>query len=250
MSYLTVKNWNRFQHYKNRKPPWIKFYTEVIEEFDDAGNANDIFALSDSAKLTLLLAWLLASHFGGHLPDRNSAWFRQRLGIEGVNLKELMAKGFIDASNDASSGTPSALAAEIEGEIEKDSCSPAVNFSDDFLAFWQTYPKKKKKGDAWKAWKQVRKSLPPAEDLLESVRLHIASWDWRKNGGEFIPLPATYLRSQSWEDEMPHAIKVGAGLVCINDSRPRAEGSEYCSVCLEGIIARRKAMGIADSEVE
>lgn len=120
MPHFSVKNWAKFQHYKNRKPPWIKLYTSIIDEFDEDGNPNDTFALSDSAKLTLLLAWLLASHFNGHLPDKDAEWFSKRLGIREINFKELIDKGFVDASElaseVASNIAPKVLAPETEGE--------------------------------------------------------------------------------------------------------------------------------------
>ena len=31
MSYLRVTNWDQHQHYKNRKPPWIKFYVALLD---------------------------------------------------------------------------------------------------------------------------------------------------------------------------------------------------------------------------
>ena len=122
MGTYRIKNWERFQHYRDRRPPWIKFYTEIIEEFDEAGNVNDLFALSDSAKLTLVLAWALASHFGGHLPDKDEKWFAHRLGIRSINLKELIDKGFIIASDYASMDA-SDLATEVlspEGELQRE----------------------------------------------------------------------------------------------------------------------------------
>ena len=27
--YISLTNWDKFQHYKTRKPPWVKFYTDL-----------------------------------------------------------------------------------------------------------------------------------------------------------------------------------------------------------------------------
>lgn len=32
MTYLRVRNWERFQHYKKRRPPWVKFYVELLDD--------------------------------------------------------------------------------------------------------------------------------------------------------------------------------------------------------------------------
>lgn len=28
--YIRIVNWDRYQHYKNRRPPWIKLYTDGV----------------------------------------------------------------------------------------------------------------------------------------------------------------------------------------------------------------------------
>lgn len=70
-----------------------------------------------------------------------------------------------------------------------------------FDAFWKAYPKKKSKGDAEKAWKK----LNPNEQLLATMLARIeqakTSEQWMKDGGQFIPYPATWLNKKGWEDE-------------------------------------------------
>jgi Helix-turn-helix domain len=70
-----------------------------------------------------------------------------------------------------------------------------------FDRFWSVYPKKRNKGDAWKAWR----ALKPGEDLVIAIVAAVArakeSVQWRKDAGQFIPYPATWLRARGWEDE-------------------------------------------------
>lgn len=70
-----------------------------------------------------------------------------------------------------------------------------------FDRFWSAYPKKKAKGDAEKAWKQIK----PDSDLLAVILAAIdrakGSDDWTKDSGKYIPFPATWLRAKRWEDE-------------------------------------------------
>lgn len=68
--------------------------------------------------------------------------------------------------------------------------------------FWKAYPKKLAKGDARKAWVQTRKARPPADELVAVVEAQKATADWKKNGGQFIPYPATWLRSSGWENDV------------------------------------------------
>lgn len=77
-------------------------------------------------------------------------------------------------------------------------------YTDEFQEFWKHYPKKKSKDDAWKAWK-ARKDRPPIGVIMASIADHIRSVDWTKDGGKYIPHPATWLRAGSWMDEVEFA---------------------------------------------
>ncbi len=69
-----------------------------------------------------------------------------------------------------------------------------------FAEFWSAYPKKKNKGDAEKAWKVVKPNADLLAKILKAVEVAKAGNDWRKDGGQFIPFPATWLRAKGWED--------------------------------------------------
>ena len=125
-----VKNWSKFQHYKNRNPPWIRFYVEVLDDYKADGAENDFHALPDDAKLTMVLIWALASRYGGVLPRVDSAWLAVKLGIKNVAVAPLIHGGFLipfgdastDASTDASAGarpstsTSTSTSSETEGD--------------------------------------------------------------------------------------------------------------------------------------
>ncbi len=32
--YLRVHNWDKFQHYSGRRPPWVKFHVELLDDYD------------------------------------------------------------------------------------------------------------------------------------------------------------------------------------------------------------------------
>ena len=70
----------------------------------------------------------------------------------------------------------------------------------DFELFWSEYPRKVGKKAARKAW-DLAKDLPPPEEVLAAVRRSRASADWIKDGGKFIPHPATWLNQGRWMDE-------------------------------------------------
>jgi len=69
----------------------------------------------------------------------------------------------------------------------------------EFDIFWQAYPKKRAKADAEKAWKKVGVDITV---ILNAIALQRKSPDWLKDGGQYIPLPASWLNARRWEDEM------------------------------------------------
>lgn len=73
----------------------------------------------------------------------------------------------------------------------------------DFLKFWKLYPRKSAKGAALRAWKGIARPRPSAADLEAALQRACTSPDWRKDGGQFVPYPAKWLRARSWEDELP-----------------------------------------------
>jgi hypothetical protein len=70
--------------------------------------------------------------------------------------------------------------------------------SDDFDAFWQAYPKKTGKGYCREIWKREKLTI---DMVLPGLRKAIASGDWQKDQGKFIPNPSTWLNQGRWEDD-------------------------------------------------
>lgn len=77
-----------------------------------------------------------------------------------------------------------------------------VEFSADFEAFWDEYPRKVGKGKAFDAFGKAAKSgqWPGIEAVIGAVRKARGSEQWRKEGGQFIPHPATWLNQMRWFD--------------------------------------------------
>lgn len=99
---LAVRNWAKFQHYKDRSPPWIKLYTELL---DDAA----FLGLPDAAKGQLCALFLLAAKRGNVLPEK-AATLRVLCGCTGkFYLSELIAGGWLVSvsASDGDSGSAS-----------------------------------------------------------------------------------------------------------------------------------------------
>lgn len=89
MEYIQVKNWEEFQHYKDRTPPWIKMYNHLLDDFEFS-------CLPDASKAHLLSIWLLASRTGNRIPN-NARWIGNKINAtEDVDLQSLINSGFLE----------------------------------------------------------------------------------------------------------------------------------------------------------
>lgn len=95
MGHFSVKNFKKFQHYKDRSPPWIKFYNESLDDYALA-------ALPDASKAHLFAIWLLASRYDNQIPY-DSEWVARRINATSpVDLVLLAGAGFIVLDQDCS----------------------------------------------------------------------------------------------------------------------------------------------------
>jgi hypothetical protein len=77
----------------------------------------------------------------------------------------------------------------------------------EFGKFWEFYPRKKAKGDAYKAWLQTKQKRPPLAAILKAIVVLRESEDWTKDNGQFVPYPATWLRSWGWAEVTDEQVK-------------------------------------------
>jgi hypothetical protein len=70
-----------------------------------------------------------------------------------------------------------------------------------FACFWDAYPKKKSKGQAEKAWSKIEPNEQLLATMLAKIEQARTSVEWTREGGQFIPHPATWLNAKGWEDE-------------------------------------------------
>ena len=70
-----------------------------------------------------------------------------------------------------------------------------------FDRFWGAYPRKVSKADARKAFAKLNPDTALVEDMLRALDWQKRLPEWTKDGGQFIPYPATWLNARRWEDE-------------------------------------------------
>ena len=71
-----------------------------------------------------------------------------------------------------------------------------------FEIFWKAYPRKKSKGQAEKAFLKINPDEQLLVTMLATIERAKKSDDWLREGGKYIPYPATWLNARGWEDEI------------------------------------------------
>jgi len=68
---MKIKNWKKFQHFRDRRPPWIKLYRDILDDIE-------WHELDPVAAKHLVMFWLIASESDGVLPGTKELAFRLR----------------------------------------------------------------------------------------------------------------------------------------------------------------------------
>ena len=73
-----------------------------------------------------------------------------------------------------------------------------------FDIFWKSYPRKVNKTYACKVFKRINPSKQLLEKILSAIEEQKNTVDWKKENGQFIPHPSTWLNGERWRDELFH----------------------------------------------
>lgn len=70
-----------------------------------------------------------------------------------------------------------------------------------FEQFWSAYPYKKAKEKARRAWRRLNPGIELCRVMAAALEMDKKSNAWQREGGRFIPYPASWLNGRRWEDE-------------------------------------------------
>lgn len=218
MERIKIENWDEFQHYKKRNPPWIKLHGALLQNYEYR-------SLKDGEKLLLLSLWMLRSRISHDIP-KDPHYIAEVTGITGkANIQALVNAGFVSCYQDASimlatcKRTPKKQCAPVETETEteeriymsendspenEEKGSEGLTLVEEFESGWDQYPGnkrgmsteleyfKKKHSD----WKDV------VGGLSFAVSLEIMQREADSKAKQFVP-PwkhfKTWIGNRCWE---------------------------------------------------
>lgn len=161
------------------------------------------------------------------------------LNAEGVYIQDRVLEELLDYQSKADKNKQIAIERETKRAEKRTNRAPVVNGSspqqhepppnhkpltnnhtpiapkgadDLFQRFWSSYPNKKNKKAAERAWQRLK--IVDNDVRIPAMREGLASWkasdEWSKEGGQFIPHASSWLNGERWKDELP---KPHTGLV-------------------------------------
>jgi len=88
VEYLRIKNWEKFQQYRDREPKWIKLHRALLRNYE-------FNKLPDTTKAHLILLWLLAAELHNQIPlDKD--WIKSEIKAKSkIDFDALVSAGFI-----------------------------------------------------------------------------------------------------------------------------------------------------------
>jgi hypothetical protein len=188
---IIPKNWDNFQHYKHRSPPWIKLHKNLLDDMDYQ-------RLPVASKALAPMLWLLASeaHNGEINKSTEEIAFRLRMTEKEVvvAIKPLLHMGFfIDADNVLAECLQDAT---TETETETEKSRDRVRDRGALLApegvsieIWNDFVLQRKKSRAViseNVIKSIAKEAQKAGWSLEQALAECAARGWRGFKAEWV----------------------------------------------------------------
>ena len=122
-----------------------------------------------------------------------------------------------DVNSSITSGADSGLVTidlDKDKDKDKDDISPPIippqgddtgddpSVDDLFARFWKSYPRKVGKANAIKAFSKLKPTAELVDTMIAAIELQCKSDQWRRDNGQYIPHPTTWLNGRRWEDEI------------------------------------------------
>jgi hypothetical protein len=244
---IRIKDWAKFQHFKDRSPPWVKLYRDILDDIE-------WHELEPRAAKALVLLWLIASENSGELPDIKKLAFRLR--TTQADVRDIISKlshwlehddiagdiAVISAGHQADSPEKRREEGEAETQLLVETARKAEQAAAEkaaraakakdkadadelFEEFWKAYPKKVGKDDARRAFDKRSPTRALVAAMLAAIVEARTTDQWKREKGQFIPNPATWLNQGRWKD----------GGVEVSDTESTVDPDSRSGVEAEGV---------------
>ena len=159
MDYISVTNWDKYQHYRDRKPVWIKLYTSLIDNYEYQ-------QLSNQDKLLFLEVLIVSARTSNRIPN-DQKYLKRTLTLTGkINFTNLISLGFLECYQDDSKTVPSSY---------QDDTHSSLLFSNKSI---NKYWKEKGLESEFRSFKRMRKQIK--KPMSQSPDWYPSTNDWSR----------------------------------------------------------------------
>lgn len=112
-----------------------------------------------------------------------------------------------------------------------------------FSAFWEAYPRHTNKQAALKAFAKIEPDAELLRVMLDAIARQQTCEQWTKDGGQFIPHPATWLNGRRWEDEIPQGSPPRAAVSAQAYEQRTYSAGKYSALADDALLEARRMKG-------
>lgn len=170
------------------------------------GEEPDLEAMTDSVSIAfeLIRPVLDASRRksksgkqGGSKPKQNESKQEAKAKQTVSKQEEIASKGEKEKEEEIEKE----VEIEIEHECVKRGCAESKPQAEgrSFTGFWEDYPAKINREEAWETWKGINPDAQTVGRIKTGLEVWKRSPQWTEDGGRYIPSAAKWLKDRRWE---------------------------------------------------
>ena len=142
---------------------------------------------------------------GGAVKDIFKENFKEKIFVQNAQVQAKQDQVLVEQKLESDRLEKQKAEQEAKANLEAKAKAKAESESQllkKFELFWSAYPNKKSKKTAFEKFKRIDFKKTSFESIMISLEKQKQSDDWTKNGGQYVPMPQTWIFNERWTDEI------------------------------------------------
>ena len=142
---------------------------------------------------------------GGTVKDIFKENFKEKIFVQNAQVQAKQDQVLVEQKLESDRLEKQKAEQEAKAELEAKAKTKAESENQllkNFELFWSAYPNKKSKKPAFEKFKRIDFKKTSFESIMISLEKQKQSDDWTKNGGQYVPMPQTWIFNERWTDEV------------------------------------------------
>lgn len=142
---------------------------------------------------------------GGTVKDIFKENFKEKIFVQNAQVQAKQDQVLVEQKLESDRLEKQKAEQEAKANLEAKAKAKAESESQllkKFELFWSAYPNKKSKKTAFEKFKRIDFKKTSFESIMISLEKQKQSDDWTKNGGQYVPMPQTWIFNERWTDEI------------------------------------------------